>query len=115
MEFVQLGQYIAAFVFVVGLIGLMALGMRKFGNPAMRSRGRADARLEIMESLHIDSRSRLMLIRRDDTEHLLIKSGERFTVVEADIPTAWEEELAEAESEPTLKLEHDKERASDAA
>jgi flagellar biogenesis protein FliO len=85
MEFVQIGQYIAAFALVVGLIGLMALAMRKFGNPGMRRRPRSEARLEIVESLPIDARSRLILIRRDDVEHLLVKSGDRVEVVESDI------------------------------
>lgn len=85
MEFVQIGQYIAAFALVVGLIGLMALAMRKFGNPGMRRRPRSEARLEIIESLPIDARSRLILIRRDDVEHLLVKSGDRVEVVESDI------------------------------
>lgn len=130
MEFVQLGQYIAAFALVVGLIGLMALVLRKYGNPAMRIRARREARLELVESLAIDARSRLLLVRRDDTEHLLVKSGERFTLIEADIPVLWEEEAEgkaeeEADSDdgeepsphtgPTLSLGIRKERKSDAA
>lgn len=92
MEFAQIGQFLAAFALVVGLIGLMGIGMRKWGNPAMRMRKRDEARLSIVETLPIDARSRLLLIRRDNMEHLLVKSGDRFEVIEVDIPAAEEDE-----------------------
>ena len=111
MDFMEIGQFVAAFALVVGLIGLMSLGLRKFGNPSMRVRSRDEARLSIVESLPIDSRSRLLLIRRDNMEHLLVKSGDRFEVVEVDIPCQEEE----AAIEPTLFVKEDKERMSHAA
>lgn len=125
MEFVQIGQYIAAFALVVGLIGLTALAMRKFGNPGMRRRPRSEARLEIVESLPIDARSRLILIRRDDVEHLLVKSGDSVRVVEREI---FEEEYIveefldedeydedEGDTEPRLNLGGKKEQPEHAA
>lgn len=110
MEFMQIGQFAAAFALVVGLIGLLSLALRKFGNPAMRVRSRDEARLSIVETLPIDARSRLLLIRRDNMEHLLVKSGDRFEVVEVDIPY----EEAEEVSGPTLFIK-DKERTPHAA
>lgn len=113
MEFVQIGQYIAAFALVVGMIGLMGMVMRKFGNPALRVRSRDEARLAVVETLAIDARSRLYLIRRDDVEHLLVKSGDRFEVIECDIPAGEDESSAAAG--PKLFLQVNKERSSDAA
>lgn len=108
MEFIQFGQYVAAFAFVVGLIGLMGLGLRKYGNPATRSRKRSHARLEVVETLPIDARSRLMIIRRDDMEHLLVKSGDRFELIEADIPCALpEEDSSEPEEDNHLAVHKD--------
>lgn len=109
MEYVEIGQFIAAFAFVIGLIGLMGLAMRKWGNPGMRVRKRDEARLSIIETLPIDSRSRLLLVRRDNMEHLLVKSGDRFEVIEVDIP----HEEAEEDTGPSPMMSS-KER-SDAA
>jgi flagellar protein FliO/FliZ len=95
MELVEIGKFISAFVLVIGLIGLMALAMRKYGNPALRIRGREEARLSLVESLAIDPRSRLLLVRRDDREHLLIKSGDHYVVVESGI-------VAPAMPEPSI-------------
>lgn len=86
MEFVALGKYIAALAFVAGLIGLLGLLLRKYGQPGMRIRPRGQARLEVRESLPIDARSRLFIIRRDNVEHLLVKTGEQVAVVETGIP-----------------------------
>ncbi|MCH2546990.1 MAG: flagellar biosynthetic protein FliO [Alphaproteobacteria bacterium] len=92
MEYVQIGQFFAAFALVVGLIGLLGIALRKYGNPAMRIRRKSEARLSIVETLPIDARSRLLLVRRDDMEHLIVKSGDRFEVIEVDIPCNDEEE-----------------------
>lgn len=109
MEYVQVGQFIAAFALVVGLIGLMGMAMRKYGNPGMRARRRSEARLHVVETLPIDTRSRLLLIRRDNVEHLLVKSGDRFEVVEGDIPCDDDED---ADSGPSLIITDKKERNS---
>jgi flagellar protein FliO/FliZ len=113
MEFVEVGKFVAAFALVVGLIGLMSLAMRKFGNPAMRVRSRDEARLKIVETLPIDARSRLLLIRRDNMEHLLVKSGDRFEVVEVDIPC--EDATEEESTGPSLFVKESKESLSHAA
>lgn len=117
MEFADMGQTLAAFALVVGLIGLLGLAMRKFGNPAMRIRGRDEARLSIVESLSIDPRSRLLLIRRDDVEHLIVKSGDRFEVIEVDIAAGDvdDEEEERGPRIPKLMVTKKAERESDAA
>lgn len=116
MEFADMGQTLAAFALVVGLIGLLGLAMRKFGNPAMRIRGREEARLAIVESLPIDARSRLLLIRRDDVEHLVVKSGDRFEVIEVDILASEDENEEERGPRiPKLMVTKKAERESDAA
>ena len=42
-------------------------------------------RLEIIESLAIDPRRRLLIVRRDDTEHLLLLGFNEDVVVETNI------------------------------
>lgn len=112
MEWMKIAEILAVFVLVMGLIGLMSLILRKFANPAMRVRGRDEARLSIVETLPIDARSRLLLIRRDNMEHLLVKSGDRIEVVEVDIPC---QEEADETSGPTLFVKDSKEHPPYAA
>jgi len=61
-----------ALIFVLALIGLVAWLMRRFG-PNIRL-GRP-GRLGLVESIALDSRRRLVLIRRDGVEHLLMVGG----------------------------------------
>ncbi|GGF37194.1 hypothetical protein GCM10011611_49660 [Aliidongia dinghuensis] len=78
-------RLILALVFVLALIGLFAWLLRRFG-PAMRL-GRA-GRLALVESIAVDSRRRLLLVRRDQTEHLLLIGGTRDLVIESGIRSA---------------------------
>lgn len=75
----------ATLVFVIGLIALVAWLMRRFG-PSMRM-GRA-GRLGVVETIALDSRRRLVLVRRDKVEHLLLLGGSGDLVVESGINTA---------------------------
>ena len=78
-------RLITALVFVLALIGMCAWLLRRFG-PSMRL-GRP-GRLGLVESIAVDSRRRLLLIRRDATEHLLLIGGVRDLVIETGITTA---------------------------
>jgi flagellar biosynthetic protein FliO len=78
-------QAIGALVFVLALIGLVAWLMRRFG-PTLRL-GRA-GRLRLVETIALDSRRRLVLVRRDDTEHLLMIGGTSDLVIETGIDAA---------------------------
>jgi len=73
VEFTTYFKFMLALVFVLGLIGVMAWGTRKFGflRGTIRA-GNGKRRLEIVEIAPIDSKRKLMLVRRDRTEHLLL-------------------------------------------
>lgn len=86
MEYVSIGRFIWSFVFVLGLIGLLALLAKRYGVGAIRVKNPAEARLEIVEVLPIDARHRLVIIRRDEVEHLLVKGPERIQVIETGFP-----------------------------
>lgn len=79
-------QFALALAFVLGLIGLLALLLRRlgFGGPAL-SRGR-QRRLSVVEVAAIDAKRRLVLVRRDDTEHLILLGPSDDLVVERGIP-----------------------------
>lgn len=80
-------QFVLALVFVLGLIGVMGLIMRRYGpggTSLPRSKG-GGRRLAVVESLPLDPRRRLLLVRRDGKEHLLLLGPQTDQLVEADI------------------------------
>lgn len=86
MESLEYVRFIAALALVLALLGGCAWLARRFGlTPGVvRAKTKAAARLEITEVLPIDARRRLVLVRRDSVEHLII-IGDSETVVEAGI------------------------------
>ena len=80
-------RFILALVFVIGLIGVLAYTARRlgFGFPAQSIKGRNDRRIGVVEVAPLDARRRLILVRRDDVEHLLVVSPTSETVIERGI------------------------------
>src|SRR4051794_16072687 len=79
-----------AFVVVLALIGLAAWLVRRFaGNRlgANANRGRMP-RLAVIDAAAVDNRRRLVLVRRDNIEHLLMIGGPTDIVVEQNIVRA---------------------------
>lgn len=80
-------NFILAFVFVLALIGLAAWLVRRFGGSrlgANTGRGRMP-RLAVIDAAAVDGRRRLVLVRRDNVEHLLMIGGPSDIVVEPNI------------------------------
>jgi flagellar protein FliO/FliZ len=75
-------QALVALVAVLGLITAFAWGARRMGWGGVRGAMRRDRRLAISEVLAIDNRRRLVLIKRDSVEHLLLIGGGDDIVVE---------------------------------
>ena len=74
MDFVELIRAVAALGVTLGLIGLAAFGMRRYG-PEWLTRlqaTRADRRLTLVESLPLDASRRLVLVRLDGAERLIL-------------------------------------------
>ncbi len=62
----------AALIFVIGLLGLFAWSLRRFGfMPGQPKLGRASKDLEIIESRMIDARSKLVVARWRGKDYLL--------------------------------------------
>src|ERR1019366_4318022 len=79
-----------AFVAVLALIGVAAWLVRRFaGNRlgANANRGRMP-RLAVIDAAAVDGRRRLVLVRRDNVEHLLMIGGPTDIVVEPNIVRA---------------------------
>jgi flagellar biogenesis protein FliO len=75
------------FLLVLGLVGLAALLWQRFrtatGSPTSR-RGK-QSRLAVIDTAAVDARRRLVLIRRDDAEHLIMIGGPTDIVIEPNI------------------------------
>jgi flagellar protein FliO/FliZ len=84
MDLIDYGRFVAALLFVLGLIALTAWLARRFrlgpGGPPGGAR-----RLAVLETLPLDARRKLVLIRRDATEHLLLLSPDGNRLVERGI------------------------------
>src|SRR6059036_3841174 len=82
--------FIVAFIVVLALIGLAAWLVRRFGSTrlgANAQRGRMP-RLAVIDAAAVDGRRRLVLVRRDNIEHLLMIGGPTDIVVEQNIVRA---------------------------
>jgi len=87
MDIISLHQVIKfalALIFVLSLMGGLALIMKRInsGRPLANAPKR---RLKLVESLPLDAKRRLVLLRRDNTEHLVILGAGGETVIEAQI------------------------------
>jgi flagellar protein FliO/FliZ len=83
-------QFFLAFIIVLGLIGATAWAVRRFGAGRLGGgglRGR-QPRLAVIDYASVDGRRRLILVRRDNVEHLVMIGGPTDVVVEANIVRA---------------------------
>ncbi|MCD9260281.1 flagellar biosynthetic protein FliO, partial [Bradyrhizobium japonicum] len=82
--------FIVAFIVVLALIGVAAWLVRRFATSrlgANTQRGRMP-RLAVIDAAAVDGRRRLVLVRRDNVEHLLMIGGPTDIVVEPNIVRA---------------------------
>lgn len=92
MEEVSFGstiiQSLLALGFVIALLAAFAYGIKKLGLIArvtIDKDGAQKKRLNIVEILPVDAKRRLVLIRRDDKEHLIMMGAERDLLIEQNI------------------------------
>jgi flagellar protein FliO/FliZ len=80
---------IGSLLIVLGLLGGFAVLLRRYGHKvtglSLPISGTQKSRLSVVESKLIDGRSKLVLVRRDQVEHLLMISATGTSVVETGI------------------------------
>ena len=81
MEYVDIARYLGALLVVLALLGLAALAARRYGVPGVM-KANAVRRLSVVESLMIGPRQKLLLVRKDNREHLLFIGPQGATLVE---------------------------------
>src|SRR6516225_7898146 len=82
-------RFFVAFLIVLGVIGAIWWTVRRFGSGRLgaSTRGR-QPRLAVIDYASVDNRRRLILVRRDNVEHLLMIGGPTDIVVEPNIVRA---------------------------
>src|SRR5262245_42573512 len=79
-------NFVIAFVVVLALIGAATWLVRRFGVTRLEGAGRnRQPRLAVIDSAAVDGRRKLVIIRRDNVEHLLMIGGPTDVVVETNI------------------------------
>ena len=88
MELPLLVKFVVSFAIVLLLIGAAAWLVRKFGGKALipgAACGAASRGLPVVDTAPVDSRRSLVIVRRDNVEHLLLIGGPTDVLVEANI------------------------------
>ncbi len=87
MEITLIIKAVLTLVFVLGLLFLTVWALKycelKSANNRLFNKIRNHRRLEVIESNRIDLRNSLVLVRRDNTEHLLLLSPSGSTLIES--------------------------------
>jgi len=82
-------RLLMAFTITLGLLAGLAFVLKYVGTRGLRLPGMAKQtakRLHIIESLGLDTRRRLVIIKCDERQHLLLLGAEGDIVVEANLP-----------------------------
>ena len=87
MEFTDYIRFVLALAFVLGLIGLATVAARRFGMMprVTHSKKQSGKRLGIVEIASIDAKRRLILVRRDEVEHLIVLGTSSELLIESGI------------------------------
>jgi flagellar protein FliO/FliZ len=84
MDLIDTARYFGALLLVLGLVGAAALAARRFGLGTLVT-PMATRRLAVVETLSIAPRQRLLIIRRDGVEHLILSGPDGTHVIESGI------------------------------
>lgn len=89
MDLLDIPRVIFALLIVIGLIGLGAAAARRYQNTAARLNRLSSRRLKIVETLYLDPKRRVVIVRRDDREHVILVGSQTETVLESNLEAAF--------------------------
>jgi len=87
MDTIDPTRFIFASFFVLGLLGVFAVALKKFGQKSMLSKYAQTGRINVLETRYIDGKTKLVLIKRDNVEHLLLIGDGKAITIEANTGT----------------------------
>jgi len=99
MDVIDIARYLGALVLVLALVGFAALAARRYGIAGF-VQGTVQRRLSITETLMIGPRQKLLLVRRDGSEHLVLIVPQGASLIESGIvaPAVPKQSLLTAET-----------------
>jgi flagellar protein FliO/FliZ len=88
MDFGEIARMVFSLAIVLGLIGLLVVAARRFGPETLRQLqvSRAERRLSVIESLVLDPSRRLVLVRFDKEERLILLGEGRLLATQTAAP-----------------------------
>ncbi|MGD0191092.1 MAG: flagellar biosynthetic protein FliO [Rhizomicrobium sp.] len=84
MDVIDLARYLGALLLVLALVGFAALAARRYGLAGF-VQGTASRRLSVVETMMVGPKHKLVLIRRDGAEHLVLLGPQGADVIESGI------------------------------
>ncbi|MBM3536166.1 MAG: hypothetical protein FJX60_24430 [Alphaproteobacteria bacterium] len=84
MDFATYLKFTLSLGLVLALFGAILWAAKRY-LPGMRIGNRTGRRLQLVEVLMLDTRRRVVLVRRDDVEHLVLLGATSETVIERGI------------------------------
>lgn len=93
-------RIVFALIAVLGLIGLGAVLLRKAGLVSASGGFVRKRRLAVVETLALDARRRVAIIRCDGKEHLIVLGAAGETLIDSDLEGAPKPETAPAADNP---------------
>ena len=112
MDLAGYTQTILALIFVLALIGTLTALARRFGFGYRRASTGGQRRLSIVEIMPVDAKRRLVLLRRDDHEHLVLLGATSELFIEGPIAAAPDGNFAATLKAATAAPETSEEPAS---
>lgn len=105
MSTIDFTQIALAFGGLLVLLGLFWYGMRTLSGSSRFGKWRPGQRIGVVDTAQVDGSRRLILVRRDDIEHLLLLGSDGDLVIENGIPAPRTEPASEPRSQgwPTLR------------
>lgn len=83
MESIDFSRFFLSLAFVIFLIWLSAFALKRFGlDKRLRGATGAAGRLAITEVLYLDPKRKLLMVRADKKEYLLLLAGDTATVLD---------------------------------
>jgi len=101
MDFATYLKFTLSLGLVLALFGGLIWAAKRY-LPGMRAGGRSGRRLQLVEVLMIDARRRVILVRRDEVEHLILLGATSETVLERGIapPSSFSQHLSPPAESP---------------
>ncbi len=104
MDTLVIVKFVAVFIFVISLMLFLSHIVKRSGLAGPVLTRPSKRRLKVVEFLPVDHKRRLVLVRCDDREHLLLLGQESETVIETGLPS---QDDAEEEQERVVSFSRD--------